>query len=277
MRYNMKEIIGTHNLLFVTLDTLRFDVAQELLEKGETPNLAKLVGPSWEMRHTPGSFTYAAHHAFFGGFLPTPVMPQSREKRLFASRFLGSETCGPETFVFDEPDLVTALRAVGYHTICIGGVGFFNKQTALSRVFPDLFDESHWSPALGVTDPCSTENQFRLAQDILRRLDRTRKFLLFINLSALHQPNHFYLQGRKIDSLETHAAALKYVDAQLPLLLHSLQQNNLPTFFIFCSDHGTAYGEDGYHGHRLAHPTVWTVPYSHGLVQPALISSTTLA
>jgi|GEM_PF-4288067 hypothetical protein len=25
---------------------------------------------------------------------------------------------------------------------------------------------------------------------------------------------------------------------------------------------GTAYGEDGYHGHRLAHPVVWTVPYA---------------
>ena len=29
-----------------------------------------------------------------------------------------------------------------------------------------------------------------------------------------------------------------------------------------CSDHGTAYGEDGYWGHRLSHPVVWTVPYA---------------
>ena len=33
-------------------------------------------------------------------------------------------------------------------------------------------------------------------------------------------------------------------------------------FAIVCSDHGTAYGDDGYHGHRLAHPAVWTVPYA---------------
>jgi hypothetical protein len=31
---------------------------------------------------------------------------------------------------------------------------------------------------------------------------------------------------------------------------------------VACSDHGTAYGEDGYHGHRIAHETVWTVPYA---------------
>ena len=31
---------------------------------------------------------------------------------------------------------------------------------------------------------------------------------------------------------------------------------------VICSDHGTAYGEDGYTGHRLAHPVVWEVPYA---------------
>ena len=29
------------------------------------------------------------------------------------------------------------------------------------------------------------------------------------------------------------------------------------------TDHGTAYGEDGFHGHRLAHQVVWDVPYAH--------------
>ena len=34
-----------------------------------------------------------------------------------------------------------------------------------------------------------------------------------------------------------------------------------PGFAIVCSDHGTAYGEDGYTGHRIGHEVVWTVPY----------------
>ena len=33
-------------------------------------------------------------------------------------------------------------------------------------------------------------------------------------------------------------------------------------FGILCSDHGTAYQDDGYVGHRLGHPVVWTVPYA---------------
>jgi hypothetical protein len=36
-----------------------------------------------------------------------------------------------------------------------------------------------------------------------------------------------------------------------------------------CSDHGTAYGEDGYRGHRLGHPVVWDVPYAEFLLEGA--------
>src|SRR5579885_2904804 len=71
----------------MTLDTLRYDVAQDMLVQGHTPNLATLLPPSgWEKRHSPGSFTYAAHHAFFAGFLPTPATP-GQHPRLFAARF----------------------------------------------------------------------------------------------------------------------------------------------------------------------------------------------
>ena len=37
---------------------------------------------------------------------------------------------------------------------------------------------------------------------------------------------------------------------------------------VMCCDHGTAYGEDGYHGHRVAHEVVWTVPYAEFLLTP---------
>ncbi len=68
--------VGLDDLLFVTLDTLRYDVAVELAAAGRTPNLVRaLPAGRWERRHTPGSFTYAAHHAFFAGFLPTPAEP----------------------------------------------------------------------------------------------------------------------------------------------------------------------------------------------------------
>lgn len=258
---DVRSLVGTHDILLMTIDTLRYDVARDSLARGETPNFAGVLpGGTWEARHSPGSFTYAAHHAFFAGFLPTPTGP-GRHPRPFAVRFPGSETTTEATCVFDAPDIVRGLADRGYHTVCVGGVGFFNKQAPLGSVLPGLFAESHWGPELGVTDSRSTENQVALAESVLGRLPRGRRVFLFLNVSAVHQPNRFYLDGATRDTIESHAAALAYVDRQLPRLFAALRRRG-PVFVIACSDHGTAYGEDGYEGHRLAHPVVWTVPYA---------------
>ncbi len=262
-----RRLIGTHDVLFVTLDTLRYDVAEQCAATDRTPHLAAVL-PSgrWERRHTPGSFTFAAHAAFFAGFLPTPVTP-GKHPRPFALRFSGSETTTDDTAVFDTPDIVSGFRGAGYHTVCVGGVGFFNKQTPLGFVLPNLFDESHWSPEMGVTDPRSTENQVTLALDRVATLPPSRRVFLFLNVSAIHQPNRFYLPGATDDTLDSHAAALEYVDGHLGRLFNGLRHGR-SWLTIICSDHGTAYGEDGYTGHRLAHPVVWDVPYAE-FVLPA--------
>src|SRR5215212_6225074 len=130
---NARRLVGTHDVLFVTLDALRYDVAARLHAAGRTPHLAAVLpADGWEKRHSPGSFTFAAHAAFFAGFFPTPARP-GRHPRSFALRFPGSETTTDRTAVFDSPDLVSGLRGRGYRTICVGGVGFFNQLTPLGR------------------------------------------------------------------------------------------------------------------------------------------------
>src|SRR5262245_30166497 len=52
--------VGTSDLLMITFDALRYDVAQSALHSGRTPFLAQIVGTEWECRHSPGNFTYAA-------------------------------------------------------------------------------------------------------------------------------------------------------------------------------------------------------------------------
>lgn len=252
--------MGTSDLVFITLDTLRFDVATAALRQGQTPHLQQWLPEGWERRHSPGSFTFAAHQAFFAGFLPTPATP-GPHARHFAARFPGSETTTTETFVFEQADIVSGLAAEGYHTICVGGVGFFNQQSPLGRVLPSLFAEAHWSPKLGVTEKRSTEYQVDVAVDAIRRLPTDQRVFLFVNVSALHQPNCLYVDGASQDSPATQQAALSYVDTQLPRLIEAMRQR-ASLFAIVCSDHGTTYGEDGYTGHRLAHPVVWDVPYA---------------
>lgn len=258
---DVRRLFGTHNILFVTLDTLRYDVAAELYGAGRIPNLAAVLpAGGWEKRHSPGNFTFAAHAAFFAGFFPTPACP-GPHPRSFALRFAGSETITEQTAVFDSPDLVSGFRSRGYWTICIGGVGFFNKLTPLGQALPGLFEESHWSPQLGVTDPRSTEHQVNLALCRVSDQRQDQRVFLFLNVSAIHQPNRCYLPGVAEDCVESHAAALEYVDVHLGRLFDGLQRRG-PWLVLLCSDHGTAYGEDGYWGHRLAHPVVWEVPYA---------------
>jgi len=163
--------------------------------------------------------------------------------------------------VFDAPDLITGLRGAGYHSICVGGVGFFNELTPLGRVLPNLFDEHRWTPAFGVTDPDSTAHQVAWACERIAAQPSDRRLLCFLNVSALHQPNCHYLPGRERDDVDTQAAALAYVDGQLGPLFAALRRR-APLLAIVCSDHGTAYGEQGYQGHRLGHPVVWEVPYA---------------
>lgn len=256
----VRDLIGRYDVVLVTLDSLRLDVAREALRLGETPHLAALLPPGgWEERHTPGSFTYAAHHAFLSGFLPTPARP-GRHPRLFAAEFAGSDSTAPQTFVFSEATLPEALAARGYHTVCVGGVGFFNGQTALGSVLPGLFAEAHWTPALGVKNRGSAARQMEVAAAALAALPTSRRAFMLLNVSATHTPTHFYLPGARRDSPDTQRAALASVDAALPALLRTLRSRG-DTLLIVCSDHGTCFGDDGYWGHRLAHPAVWNVPY----------------
>lgn len=259
---DMNAAVGRFDIIFLTLDTLRADCAMAEWQAGRLPHLAQHIGPKgWEIRHTPGSFTWAAHQAFFAGFLPTPVAP-GKHPRLFAARFAGSTTITAKTCVFDAPDIVTGLRGRGYHTICIGGTGFFNQQTPLSRVLPDLFDEAHWRPELGVADPDCATHQITLAAARLSAVPADQRAFLFVNVSALHQPNRHYLDPPPPeDTLASHAAALRAVDAEMPRLFEAAERRG-GAVFIVCADHGTAYGEDGYVGHRIGHSVVWTVPFA---------------
>lgn len=261
---NARARVGTHDVVFVTLDTLRFDVAQRAWREARLPTLARFLPPTgWEERHSPGSFTYAAHAAFFAGFLPTPTRP-GPHPRLFALPFPGSTTIAAETALLEGGDIVEGFANAGYRTVCIGGVGFFNQRTPLGCRLPGLFAVARWEPAFGVTAIDSTERQVRAAIAELDAAGDQRVFL-FVNVSALHQPNCAYVPGATEDSPETMLAALVYVDRALGGLVERVAARG-PSMWVVCSDHGTAYGEEGHVGHRVGLPVVYTVPYAEFVV-----------
>lgn len=260
---NMNAIVGSHDILFVCLDTLRYDIAIQEQENGGTPVLNRYG--SWIKCNAPGNFTYPSHHAMFAGFLPSPATPVPMTKRemLFFPKNIGlGKNPPPRSFAFEGPNFVEGLYRKGYETICIGGVAFFNKRSDIGKVFPGMFHKSFWNPSFGCAVRESADNQIDFAIKQLDKTEKDKRVFMFINISAIHYPNYFYAEGAVEDDHSTHAAALRHVDARLERLFEAFRHRN-KTFVIACSDHGTCYGEDGYQFHGFNHEAVNTVPYKH--------------
>ncbi|MET7621587.1 hypothetical protein [Streptomyces sp. NPDC005408] len=159
------------SILFVTLDSLRHDVARATTHAGQTPRLAAfLPGGQWEERRALGTFTLPAHIAFFSGFLPKlpqPVQPP----RLWECRPPAFKTIDPGTFVFDASNLLEGLVQHGYRTVCVGGVTYFSRETPLGSVLPDMFQEDHWRPEFCSHELDSTRHQVDQTLEVADRYD----------------------------------------------------------------------------------------------------------
>lgn len=261
---DMARIVGSHDILFICLDTLRYDAAVQEEQAEGTPVLNRYG--RWKKCQAPGNFTYPSHHAMFAGFLPCPYGIKRLEDRelLFFPSHIGLGRKVPEgAYGFSGSTVMEGLERVGYDTWCVGGVSFFDKRSDLGKVFPSYFQKSYWNPSFGCRVKESTRNQVDLILKKVSAAEGERPIFLYLNVDAIHEPDHFYLDGCARDCLESHRAALRYVDGQLGRLFHGWKEKRGSTFVICCSDHGTCYGEDGCWSHGVDHPAVLTVPYKH--------------
>ena len=64
---DMNRVVGTHDILMLCFDTLRYDVSKAEEAAGGTPVLNS-HGGLWEKRHAPGNFTYPSHLPFSQAF-----------------------------------------------------------------------------------------------------------------------------------------------------------------------------------------------------------------
>ncbi len=264
---DMGQIIGSHDILFVCLDALRYDVAVQEEAAARTPFLNRYG--KWEKRQAAGSFTYPAHHAMFAGFLPCHFETKNMAQRelLFYPRAIGLRRKVPKgAYAFYGSTWIESLAQEGYETWCVGGVSFFDKHSDMGKVFPGFFQKSDWNPSFGCRVKDSTKNQVDFILHKIACADPKKHILLYLNIDAIHYPNYFYENGATCDSLSSHAAALRYVDGELGRLWDGWKRQRGSGFVICCSDHGTCYGEDGNLYHGLNHPAVLTVPYKHFMI-----------
>ena len=112
---DMNTVVGTHNILFVCIDTLRYDIAFQEQECGGTPVLNQ-YGP-WRKCQAPGNFTYPSHQAMFAGFFPIDEGIKDMKKReiLFFSEDIGMGRKAPAgAFTFQGATIIEGLAYEGY-------------------------------------------------------------------------------------------------------------------------------------------------------------------
>lgn len=261
---DMAQVVGKQDILFVCLDTLRYDAAVEEEKKNGTPVLNRYG--SWEKCQAPGNFTYPSHHAMFAGFLPCRYDAKNVTDRelLFFPKSIGLGKKVPEgAYGFCGSTIMEGLEKDGYDTWCVGGVAFFDKRSDIGKVFPGYFQKSYWNPSFSCPVKDSTKNQVDFLLKRIKEAEKERHIFLYLNVDAIHYPNYFYLEGAMHDSYESHKAALRYVDGELGRLFDAWKEIRGGAFVLCCSDHGTCYGEDGCQFHGVNHPIVNTIPYKH--------------
>lgn len=251
----------TRDFLFVTLDSLRYDTADECLAEGLTPNFGNLIG-RWECRETCATFTLPAHIGMFSGMMPRPLQGDnislSTEARMFAlstswDRYKGRNI----RFFFDNAENVPrGFASKGYHTIGVGGVGWFSTEVKSSSFWEgQYFQRFLYKASYNPVNPRAFEEQLEDLGSVLSSLNDKHRFV-FINVSSTHHP---YSNGDGTRSLAAQKACLAYVDRHLPKLVSFFAKGTLG---VVCGDHGDCLGEDGLWGHNMVHEKVMTVPYA---------------
>jgi hypothetical protein len=277
---------GARNLLFVVLDSLRYDSWLEA-----QPQTLATLGEV-ERRWSYASWTAPSHYNLLMGLLPHSSPPDVYASEYYKRDFLRySERLGVAGMQFSKvlPSLFlpTYLKhSLGYRTHAMVSLPVLNRHTPINRDFDSYelmprhndmaamlphmrFDErrpsfyllnvgeTHYPYALPDEDPAAWP-RISGVHGVWDRLDQAADDPAAVSPRELFDQQALAeLRGRQIRAVE-------YLDGVFARLFDLLPAN---TWVIVTSDHGELFGEDRYFGHGpIAHEKVFEVPFVEGPV-----------
>ena len=111
---DMNKVVGNCHILFICIDSLRYDVAFEEQQNQGTPVLNEFGG--WRKCFAPGNFTYPSHQAMFAGFFPVDegISDMKEREKLFFSEDIGMGRKAPENaYTFQGSNWIEGLERAG--------------------------------------------------------------------------------------------------------------------------------------------------------------------
>jgi len=250
------------NIALIVLDSLRYDVAVAT----PTPCLDRILeeaqAGTWRRCYAQGTYTLPSTVSMLhAGFLPDD---RGSDEPIYNRSIQGAFRCQNDLYgkealyeLPDAPSVVEGFKAEGYHTVGVGGVGWFDNRTKAAKLWEKYFDLFYWEEGFHESNPDAFNAQVGcLYRQELRHRDNP--LFLFLNVPATHRP----YRG-DLCTPEAQGEALQYVDSLFDDLLTALPT---PLHVFLCADHGECFGEDGLWGHGFYHPKVMEVPFVHFLM-----------
>lgn len=261
-----------HNILLITIDTLRAD----RLQRGLTPALDALAsrGLSFANARTVAPLTLPAHVSIMTG-----VLPPAHGVRVNGVRFAGAPRA-----------LAVRLQDAGYQTGAVVGAFVLDRRFGLSAGFDAYDDRIARDPR--AVDRLDAERRAAVVVDVaakwLEQVDRARPWMLWVHVYDPHAPydapsklaasptilrdddrllNERPMNetaapearpgnaaARSANAVErAYDAEVAYVDRELSRLFAVAEQvkASAPTAIIVAGDHGESLGEHGEPTHGM--------------------------
>lgn len=290
-RYRIRppEALGKHDMVFVVLDSCRFDA----FARADLRFIPRIGGI--ERRWSYASWTAPSHYNLLMGLLPHPSPQQVYASDHYKADFRKyDERLGAKGVDFDQllPSffLPTFLRRkLGYYTHARVSMPIINPETPLNRDFDTfelmdrhndfgaMIDELHFSdqrPSFYLLNVGETHFPYATAEE------PTDSWPKIHGENGVFEPINGRSVGGKL--LHEHATDVRFRQSELDRLqlrqVRALEEvdrlfekllDKVPTgtWVVVTADHGELFGEDGYFGHGpILHDKVLEVPFVEGRV-----------
>lgn len=290
------ENIKEKNVLFITLDSCRYDTAKRAL----IPTIRSLG--KLRKANTHGSYTIPAHLSFISGHLPAvfknplPYYSES-EKQLWRIKTGPIRDNREVGILLKGNNILDGYEKNNFFVLGVGGVSQFSDGSLLRKYFKNFIyygqnlNEEPLKPRKNESFPLNH------VDEIIAKIKRHDKWFLFINCPETHYPydygngipkeillifnqikNSLNLRGavnRKIkDNLFEklklfQIKSLEQVDKRIKILLDRLSKHR-DILVIICGDHGENFGEyfqgEKRWGHLFPSQQVMSVPLVIGQI-----------